>query len=219
MSPPAHPRLRGEHTADKTAAQYLLGSSPLTRGALPVAATQIHPRRLIPAYAGSTSPDGKNRKKRGAHPRLRGEHEQDSPAAAVVDGSSPLTRGARSRLRCRFTLGGLIPAYAGSTLLPLPPQTTAVAHPRLRGEHHLTCTLMAIGAGSSPLTRGAPFGRSRIGCCVGLIPAYAGSTAPAGAKTAAWRAHPRLRGEHGGNVRRAARPSGSSPLTRGARRC
>ena len=55
VSPPAHPRLRGEHTADKTAAQYLLGSSPLTRGA-PVWRTNLATEaRLIPAYAGSTS--------------------------------------------------------------------------------------------------------------------------------------------------------------------
>ena len=52
---PAHPRSRGEHLLVGTQAYDLLGSSPLTRGAL------LMPRRiwrlmgLIPAHAGSTS--------------------------------------------------------------------------------------------------------------------------------------------------------------------
>ena len=53
--------------------------------------------------------------------------------------------------------------------------------------------------------------------CLALIPAYAGSTRVwwPGARGEA--AHPRLRGEHTNSSRRAARFSGSSPLTRGAR--
>ena len=93
------------------------GSSPLTRGA------PCHARRgrgcqgLIPAYAGSTRwriPGGWLRR---AHPRLRGEHSWAALSWWAARGSSPLTRGA---LRLRWGgsgFRGLIPAYAGSTVL------------------------------------------------------------------------------------------------------
>ena len=71
--------------------------------------------------------------------------------------------------------------------------------------------------GSSPLTRGAPGERLR-GCLIrGIIPAHAGSTSTADAKTPCLADHPRSRGEHGLNRSRSAMQGGSSPLTRGAR--
>ena len=73
------------------------------------------------------------------------------------------------------------------------------------------------GKGSSPLTRGAPVKYLVVSTAVGLIPAHAGSTNPAGPTTTKRTAHPRSRGEHDLHVRLSAVSGGSSPLTRGAR--
>ena len=75
------------------------------------------------------------------------------------------------------------------------------AHPRLRGEHAANGAAQAAETGSSPLTRGAPLGASGFYLRFRLIPAYAGSTEAANSTLAALRAHPRLRGEHGDDVR------------------
>ena len=112
-----------------------MGSSPLTRGARRTVAVAALVEGLIPAHAGSTwhNPQGKKHKAahprsrgehslrarmsvaRGAHPRSRGEHLTFSFCAALIRGSSPLTRGAPGGgLVVRGGLG-LIPAHAGST--------------------------------------------------------------------------------------------------------
>ena len=153
-----HPRIRGEHAHVVDVLVADLG--------------------IIPAYAGSTP--------------------MPSPFASLPTGSSPHTRGARhgtrSRLRPRRDHprirgehpypshhrdchGGIIPAYAGSTLRlresvllsegssphtrgapTIPPWTPSRSrdHPRIRGEHHLVRV-----AGNQ---------------VHGIIPAYAGST-------------------------------------------
>ena len=50
-----HPRLRGEHTPGRLRLRLLMGSSPLTRGALGAAAPRDLKDGIIPAYAGSTT--------------------------------------------------------------------------------------------------------------------------------------------------------------------
>ena len=90
------------------------------------------------------------------------------------------------------------------------------AHPRLRGEHVQRTAGSSNAPGSSPLTRGAQGPAGPPGSDYGLIPAYAGSTCSSGGIAAAWRAHPRLRGEHTVFSVACNSASGSSPLTRGA---
>ena len=91
-------------------------------------------------------------------------------------GSSPLTRGARSRRPFLRRRRGLIPAHAGSTVVVYATTKFSRAHPRSRGEHRVTHFSNGLVKGSSPLTRGAP----NQGPCGGwpsrLIPAHAGST-------------------------------------------
>ena len=131
-------------------------------------------------------------------------------------GSSPLTRGAQYGWGTSRGLIRLIPAYAGSTDTKRGDKQHGEAHPRLRGEHLGPRRSGDVFPGSSPLTRGArPAGRPvRRGC--GLIPAYAGSTQGNAPPSATFRAHPRLRGEHGFRSTSKAVSCGSSPLTRGA---
>ena len=50
--------------------------------------------------------------------------------------------------------------------------------------------------GSSPLTRGKRWRRSRVCSCLGLIPAHAGKTVLTGLSIALMWAHPRSRGEN-----------------------
>ena len=195
-SPRDHPRIRGEHMPLTRVRTMSSGSSPHTRGArAPPDHVQGH-GWIIPAYAGSTlgrlsrAPTGTD------HPRIRGEHIQKQSADSTGKGSSPHTRGAPRVESRRGILGGIIPAYAGSTV----------------GGN----TADRVIQGSSPHTRGAPSRGSHTSAWTGIIPAYAGSTnlPTAGDDKAA--DHPRIRGEHWSpRTWRHAEP-GSSPHTRGA---
>ena len=53
---PDHPRIRGEHRPEDSDECFLEGSSPHTRGALVLWLIVSLAGRIIPAYAGSTSP-------------------------------------------------------------------------------------------------------------------------------------------------------------------
>ena len=74
--------------------------------------------RIIPAYAGSTTAVSIAKGEAGDHPRIRGEHGAPAPAAAEGSGSSPHTRGARRGSNRPPRYRRIIPAYAGSTILP-----------------------------------------------------------------------------------------------------
>ena len=91
-------------------------------------------------------------------------------------------------------------------------------HPRIRGEHLVTCISDAKRAGSSPHTRGARRGSNRPPRYRRIIPAYAGSTGRGGGPRSNPRDHPRIRGEHAALASQAHSIAGSSPHTRGARR-
>ena len=74
-----------------------------------------------------------------------------------------------------------------------------------------------FGTGSSPLTRGKPFGLGGRVVPAGLIPAHAGKTSTTTAAAALIWAHPRSRGENSCHWLTFVSPTGSSPLTRGKR--
>ena len=110
-----HPRIRGEHVAEMFKFPDHPGSSPHTRGAPLVDGVDQVLTRIIPAYAGSTSPDEAIPMKSGDHPRIRGEHFLASEMQVTRPGSSPHTRGAHDGHSERLQRGRIIPAYAGST--------------------------------------------------------------------------------------------------------
>ncbi len=72
------------------------------------------------------------------------------------------------------------------------------------------------GAGSSPLSRGAPSVYIDLDFPARIIPALAGSTAGLSALYRSQSDHPRSRGEHFVKTLLAQPESGSSPLSRGA---
>ena len=191
----AHPRSRGENDGLCEAVACAVGSSPLTRGKLPLWRSRLRLRRLIPAHAGKTVDDGDQSIPRTAHPRSRGENVGDPPSNPGLPGSSPLTRGklkphAHVPLRCR-----LIPAHAGKTHPGRPSGRYHPAHPRSRGEN------------KSP-------DRPHYAASW-LIPAHAGKTGRADQSHPDHPAHPRSRGENMLLRASALHTFGSSPLTRG----
>ena len=132
-----HPRIRGEHLTLQSTRQTQAGSSPHTRGAPIADAMAASVTRIIPAYAGSTSPAIlAGAVVLGSSPHTRGA-QRLANATERIDGDHPRIRGEHKEPRdFLHTLVGIIPAYAGSTDQPLSPRSLAT--------------------GSSPHTRGAP---------------------------------------------------------------
>ena len=194
------------------------GSSPHTRGARPSLSSRRAPGRIIPAYAGSTSPWSAPSSKVPDHPRIRGEHALMAVMAVTGSGSSPHTRGARPSLSSRRAPGRIIPAYAGSTYVNSTYPALAADHPRIRGEHAKQALNTVYGKGSSPHTRGARRPAISVSRASRIIPAYAGSTDFSPSTSDAAADHPRIRGEHFPEPGLDVGQAGSSPHTRGALR-
>ena len=92
-----------------------MGSSPLTRGKLPLDPPPVRMGGLIPAHAGKTGVRADDVHIPGAHPRSRGENAAASAVSLTMRGSSPLTRGKRGHVRVGHFAVRLIPAHAGKT--------------------------------------------------------------------------------------------------------
>ena len=131
----AHPRSRGENAAEETAVDIHLGSSPLTRGKPRVYRFIARSPGLIPAHAGKTSGVSLHCAVSWAHPRSRGENRRPVHSTHQRTGSSPLTRGKRTRYTTVPSRCGLIPAHAGKTYTHQDYRAFARAHPRSRGEN------------------------------------------------------------------------------------
>ena len=130
-----HPRIRGEHSQARFSGPEVVGSSPHTRGAPRRQPPRRAPRRIIPAYAGSTMVRVWGVGAGWDHPRIRGEHQTRQWQNGRTLGSSPHTRGALEWPELDQTRRRIIPAYAGSTgVCPWPRKPTR-DHPRIRGEH------------------------------------------------------------------------------------
>ena len=211
----AHPRSRGENAESGALGRCRVGSSPLTRGKPVNPCVALRTHGLIPAHAGKTQGDPPQMMSTGAHPRSRGENEVRRRPAQPHVGSSPLTRGKRTRRPRPRVARGLIPAHAGKTGSASPSQTQGWAHPRSRGENVPRYDVLVNESGSSPLTRGKPCRGTQP--CRGnrLIPAHAGKTRRGAVACCRGGAHPRSRGENDEAAAQVGDAEGSSPLTRG----
>ena len=172
----AHPRSRGENLWCGLGTADTRGSSPLTRGKRKRGPPRRPLSRLIPAHAGKTSRGRSDARDHGAHPRSRGENGTANRVAALILGSSPLTRGKLDRVGAQVYNDGLIPAHAGKTRRPALARSRRRAHPRSRGENRFVPRLFSVGGGSSPLTRGKQRKQTGQARVPGLIPAHAGKT-------------------------------------------
>ena len=95
----AHPRSRGENKKSDHTDPGASGSSPLTRGKPASSRLSEMRSRLIPAHAGKTYQRSHRSHEPWAHPRSRGENPTFRRLRVSSRGSSPLTRGKRTRLR------------------------------------------------------------------------------------------------------------------------
>ena len=175
--PEAHPRSRGENGVVSSPFAVFEGSSPLTRGKRPQTDDWCNTSRLIPAHAGKTKKSDHTDPGPSAHPRSRGENDDEAREEGVCAGSSPLTRGKLPRLATKRKAERLIPAHAGKTKVRGSVFHVGAAHPRSRGENRLVYWPTRTVMGSSPLTRGKRYRGCRRFRVWRLIPAHAGKTA------------------------------------------
>ena len=130
------------------------------------------------------------------HPRSRGENREGAENLTPTEGSSPLTRGKPRVSKPAGKAKGIIPAHAGKTQTGAAVRSTRRDHPRSRGENLEPFGDDGGRRGSSPLTRGKPYGFATVEVTQGIIPAHAGKT-PGGCGIRSSRGdHPRSRGEN-----------------------
>ena len=111
---------------------------------------------------------------------------------------------------------GIIPAYAGLTILPLSSLSHSWDHPRVCGAHFCPDYARLFDMGSSPRMRGSLLQPERQGELPGIIPAYAGLTDVAYKFNDDNWDHPRVCGAHSHRSLRRAMSWGSSPRMRGS---
>ena len=90
---------------------------------------------IIPAYAGNTPFSNRVSSKYRDHPRVCGEHSCAIVGSFAFQGSSPRMRGTHRCPCFRGVAIGIIPAYAGNTLVLVAVAVLSWDHPRVCGEH------------------------------------------------------------------------------------
>ena len=150
-----------------------------------------HPRvcgeHFVPTIMGSVSLGSS---------RVCGEHRTLTDENGEPWGSSPRMRGTHQIRDVSADIHGIIPAYAGNTMLTRPGHTQLGDHPRVCGEHLSATTLRHVKEGSSPRMRGTHAARRMPRHRPGIIPAYAGNTFVMSHDFSLLRDHPRVCGEH-----------------------
>ena len=136
-------------------------------------------------------------------------------AFSISFGSSPHTWGTRRSVRKRCVVVRFIPAYVGNTGADRDRRGAPSVHPRIRGEHPVTCVHMDFEFGSSPHTWGTHPRARQIGQRRRFIPAYVRNTHGTSFDSVLVAVHPRIRGEHIKPFGQRTWCSGSSPHTWG----
>ena len=112
-----HPRVCGEHVRTDRGIEARAGSSPRMRGTLREGMGSNTYTGIIRAYAGNTVCRPIPHLSRGDHPRVCGEHIEYKVEGASSQGSSPRMRGTRRSCAGSGQYAGIIPAYAGNTMI------------------------------------------------------------------------------------------------------
>ena len=192
--------------------------------------------RIIPAFAGNTHRRACQTSWEEDHPRVCGEHFRNGRMGRRSVGSSPRLRGTPSPIhatpmsrgiipafagntlvhRHRFAhVAGIIPAFAGNTPSRAPRRRPMSDHPRVCGEHAVCDNERIRPSGSSPRLRGTRNLYDIAGPSTRIIPAFAGNTRWEDMAVCFVPDHPRVCGEHVQPVRVHRVPEGSSPRLRG----
>ena len=133
-----HPRGHGEHTVIVAPASQTSGSSPRTRGTPGARQARGSWRRFIPADTGNTPVARPRSLADPVHPRGHGEHEPGAKFGTFTFGSSPRTRGTRTRGLRAPDAARFIPADTGNTRRAFSAHSWMTVHPRGHGEHVLS---------------------------------------------------------------------------------
>ena len=169
------PCVCGERTRDASARCASPGPSRRVRGAgLRRACVQPEPR-VIPARAGSRRAWSIPSASAPGHPCVCGERHTATSALEGSIGSSLRMRGADLAELQIIGTHRVIPAYAGSGVVPLPCWAAIPGHPCVCGEREPASAVVRCGQGSSLRMRGAEEFRCRGDITFRVIPAYAGS--------------------------------------------
>ena len=172
----AHPHVCGEHVVRGLGRWGLVGSSPRMRGTQMPQQSIVPVAGLIPTYAGNTMTAHKLSAGDGAHPHVCGEHPTVYSHPSLLQGSSPRMRGTHLLHDVLQTAVGLIPTYAGNTVMRRLMMVGARAHPHVCGEHWSDVGEFIPPRGSSPRMRGTLIRTQTRTRKRGLIPTYAGNT-------------------------------------------
>ena len=207
--------MRGEHFNGIRQRRPTEGSSPHARGTRLGRVIHLVASGIIPACAGNTIKYWSVLLCVGDHPRMRGEHTTPHLRHPPCTGSSPHARGTLFFGGTYYDKSGIIPACAGNTRVNTSRTTTCRDHPRMRGEHFISCGDLPFAEGSSPHARGTPWNHPRQAGKTGIIPACAGNTRSRWCSAEPSGDHPRMRGEHIMRTMASASSSGSSPHARG----
>jgi len=172
-------------------------------------------RRFIPARAGNSFSVRSCKNVATVHPRACGEQGFRVKDQVVHLGSSPRVRGTVHQGRIGSGLFRFIPARAGNRFSSTVASAKVTVHPRACGEQVLLQLRNGFQDGSSPRVRGtvsmgrggpAPFR---------FIPARAGNSFRALARTCRLAVHPRACGEQMRTSNATPSMCGSSPRVRG----
>ena len=137
LSPPVHPRMRGERISGRIIVAKSQGSSPHARGTPVSVATTGTAGRFIPACAGNAGLPRRLATGAAVHPRMRGERIASVCPARQIGGSSPHARGTHRMERPRRPIRRFIPACAGNAPAQPTSRFRPPVHPRMRGERCL----------------------------------------------------------------------------------
>ena len=172
------------------------GSPPLARGIHPVARWIRSGAGITPACAGNTYQVYVKASMAKDHPRLRGEYRDEIRRFLGQEGSPPLARGIRQRMKRAVFRSRITPACAGNTLPSVAALPASGDHPRLRGEYRRSRLSKRLQRGSPPLARGIPIKTETMCSQSRITPACAGNTESQFHCLAQHEDHPRLRGEY-----------------------
>ena len=197
-TPPVHPHVRGEHSAERTRMLAGDGSPPRAWGARRSNPARRASAGFTPTCVGSTRSMITSCWSWSVHPHVRGEHGRTASRA-------------RSSGRFTPTCVGSTPGRVGAH----PP--AAWVHPHVRGEHVSPLSRLSVRHGSPPRAWGALLASRPDLLGRRFTPTCVGSTAPQPPPHATPPVHPHVRGEHAAPHGALGHEGGSPPRAWGAR--
>ena len=129
-----HPRMRGDGVSVSDRSSSVAGSPPHARGRLPGRGGHDEGDGITPACAGTAHSAHQLARRRGDHPRMRGDGGASGGASGGGPGSPPHARGRPGHAREGGPGCGITPACAGTACRARIPSPSPWDHPRMRGD-------------------------------------------------------------------------------------